>query len=542
MDNNEKNSVPSSDAPRKRSRKRGSIDYLSAAQKACDAGNDVLGLHLYLAAYETASQEGTANDDAAIDTLRKAWDLAIELKERSMAEYVFERLEPHLSSLEMSEYTNTLQELALDRLVKFGFSREDLEGVAGTVVSLADDVKGAYFETGADEVSDLDLASLMNGALDGFMAFDGMPFAGSVSEGSADASDVDGRTEEKTDLSSLSDVSEEAGAIAPSREATSNEGGLSPQTPTGKKRETYAELAGFEKTVALMRGFGIGVGDDEGFSELVDELNARHGLDRMPAPDALLFSASVREDANRFVGATERELGLPVVRMALEESFQGALMLVITAEGIDFRSRQSFMRLGFSQPMTLVMEDVDLWQIPEPDFDDAHEGSRMQASAARTAREGLAAMRSAIQNPNVHVLATATDVSSIDPFVMELLSPVTIVEIELPNELERESMWRKLAKDHPSMAEVSVSDLVRLSAGLPRFDIEMAAREAVEEAYKYGLATRGYVPVTAQNIFEKLAAYQPLDSDEFRELEQKVLDDFRADLDNLDDLLDGGVK
>ena len=46
---------------------------------------------------------------------------------RSMAEYVFERLEPYLSAEEISKCAQQLQELALDKLEEFGLSREELE-------------------------------------------------------------------------------------------------------------------------------------------------------------------------------------------------------------------------------------------------------------------------------------------------------------------------------------------------------------------------------------------------------------------------------
>ena len=49
---------------------------------------------------------------------------------------------------------------------------------------------------------------------------------------------------------------------------------------------------------------------------------------------------------------------------------------------------------------------------------------------------------------------------------------------------------------------------------------------------------RRYVPVTIDNLFEKLAAYQPLESTEYRALEDAVVEDFRRGLDgDLDDLL-----
>ena len=49
---------------------------------------------------------------------------------------------------------------------------------------------------------------------------------------------------------------------------------------------------------------------------------------------------------------------------------------------------------------------------------------------------------------------------------------------------------------------------MQLSRGMPRYDIYMAAREALEEAYRQGLAEGRYVPVSVENLLDKLAAYQ----------------------------------
>ena len=89
------------------------------------------------------------------------------------------------------------------------------------------------------------------------------------------------------------------------------------------------------------------------------------------------------------------------------------------------------------------------------------------------------------------------------------------------------------------MRSINRENLVRLSGGLARYDIYIAARDAIEEAYKMGLVQRAFVPVTPQNIFEKLAACQPLESSEYHALEDEVIRDFQHDLDNLDDLIDG---
>ena len=75
------------------------VDYLLRAKDACAQGDAVLGMHLYLTAFEKAA--GAAGDPSpeAVDALKKAWDLACDLKERSLAEYIFGKLDPFLGVL-----------------------------------------------------------------------------------------------------------------------------------------------------------------------------------------------------------------------------------------------------------------------------------------------------------------------------------------------------------------------------------------------------------------------------------------------------------
>ena len=136
-------------------------------------------------------------------------------------------------------------------------------------------------------------------------------------------------------------------------------------------------------------------------------------------------------------------------------------------------------------------------------------------------------------------MASASKNADIDPFFLELLEPLSLIDIECPTAEERVEIWMEIARDHPSIRSIRVADLVRYSVNMPRFDIYMAAREAIEEAYKESLFARRYVPVTRDNLFDKLAAYQPLDSKEYRELEDQVVRDFRSDLENIEDLLSG---
>lgn len=119
---------------------------------------------------------------------------------------------------------------------------------------------------------------------------------------------------------------------------------------------------------------------------------------------------------------------------------------------------------------------------------------------------------------------------------------MTFVDIDVPNNGERADVWQHAATIYPSLRFLDREELVHLSANMSRYDIYMAAREAVEQAYRESVERRSYVPVTRGNMLDKVAAYQPLDSKEYQSLEDAAVDSFRADLDHLDDLLEGSAE
>ena len=84
------------------------------------------------------------------------------------------------------------------------------------------------------------------------------------------------------------------------------------------------------------------------------------------------------------------------------------------------------------------------------------------------------------------------------------------------------------------MADLDKDTLVRLSFGLSRYDIFYAAREAVEQASKDGLAHREVRMVRPDEMYEKLAAFQPLASAEYKQLEDAVIERFKGDIDDLE--------
>lgn len=570
LENADANSMPS----REDDCGNSSADYLCRAAQACASGDSVLGMHLYLAAFEKAcGTEGVLKEDA-IDGLKQAWSLACDSKERSLAEYIFEKMEPYLTSEEVEGCAQQLQRMAFDKLEEFGLSREDLEDMTdmisqdflgmGPGIVKVEHMAGPLFSGGFGMPQ---VIGSPMGLVSGGVALAERPgkVAGSsqggkageaaedpqAAEGAQSARDGESAGEGKADGKAVGAAEENS----PAKAASNVQNGL--QKKTGKQdvsailaraveeagikmassveRITYADLAGYDNVIKAMRDYGVGMQEDAEFKKLVDLLNARHGLGRMPAADTLLFRSPAREDANRFMAATLGELGLPAVRMRMEENLQGMPVLCVMAQA-DSVPALNGARNAFLGQGALLLEDLDLWGSPVAEPSDDLSGF-VFTQLSRGAREAINLVRSAVENPDVYVLASVSDAGEIDPFFLDLLEPLSVVDIDYPTPEERVDIWMDIARDHPSLRGVNRSDLVRFSAGMPRFDMYMAAREAIEEAYKEGLMSRHYVPVTQDNLFEKLAAYQPLDSREYRELEDAVIRDFRADLEHLDDLL-----
>jgi hypothetical protein len=669
------------------------VEYFSRAEQACKNGDAVGGMHLYLAAFGFATARSRVPNEKAITSLKRAWSIACNLRERPLAEYVFEKMVPYLSAAEESHCASELQSLALDKLAELGLTRERLsqfasmatggEAVVGPMKlmhlgnfrmpSFPDDLSsidgieeldqlldevakesagetpesgapetpaeaspadetlvdegptvtdGTVAEKPADEVLDdlpifsqvatLDdlfpsiskgMASKPKDSVDEYFsepslqekfeeAFNDVrglvdaeeaetgegPGMGTREESEAGPDEGSAPGSEVFNPQGSFEITDEGislgpgfGLRLPSEEAdeeasqfgqmvdslnemmanfeknngqrvvepaASNGGSSSTRPRTGivapgelPEGATFADLVGYDRAIEIMRTFGIGLRGDPDFLSLIEALNELHGIDNMPATDTLLMRSVAREDANKFMEATANELGLPTVRMSMDETIQGALTLCLTMRA-DNPPKMDKSRTQFIEPTVLCLEDVDLWMAPM-DFmgDDA---TPWPQRLTRGAQEALRLIRSAVENPEVYVLATMSSFGEMDGFFCDVLTPFSIVEIEAPDDSEREEIWKSLMRSHPSLSNLRMRSLVEYSANLPRDDIYIAVREAIEEAYKQSLATRTYMPVTYDNLLEKLSAYQPLESEEYKHLEDEVAERLRSELDTFD--------
>lgn len=592
--------------------------YLRRAAAAADAGDFLLSIHLYMAAFERSLQESLVPSQAVLEGMDRAWGLAITTRQRSLAEYIFEKLEPYWTDDQTENRAEELQRLAFDKLEEFGLPRDAIEEMAdmmadGTFFGEAigpevlfsfDGVDGsgsvsstpathsahqsssttpAAFAAASsldDEVdlveaheiestegvngsssskehaktpsSDRSLSEALSSAenmaniaqslLEDMVAKATEGAAGTGAATGVNASANAGADAAGTDaaasaaninplemLSSLGITPVEIDAQALAQAA-----GLAPkdQTPQAP-RVNFSNIVGYDHAIETMGRLGIGKNNDPQFQDFVAFLNQRHGVTKPPALGTVLFSGDAREDISFFMVSTVSEMQTPALRMRMDRNALGQSVLVVMASS-DFKTRiNNVVKNGFEAPAVLILEDLDLWEMPdfEPNFDDM--SGFMQAQVSRGAREAMMLVAMALESPDVTVFISARDPQAIDPFFSDLISTYEHVVIDLPDEEERKALWRAAQEEHPSMRGLDVEKLVRYSRYLSRYDINYVVGESVDEAYRKSLEANRFIAVHTEDILLRLSNYQAPESEEYQEMESYVIDHFSQELNRL---------
>lgn len=565
--------------------------YLQRAASAVEEGDIVLGIHLYLAAYERALRENRIPSEAVLEGMTKAWDLAIRAKQRSLAEYIFEKLEAFWTPEEMARHAQELQELAFDKLEEYGLDRSLVEDMADMVsqdlMDATDDVLYRYDGDVVDNTALPLKRSAKNGQLSSKAENDKLNEAsvkGSVSSGAeqkaanqgsqSNPSDDPASVSKEKDIAALNSAAltsssseERNGGVHNEDNAGVDKGALeiesavipsdsplaaafaqltnlatgaaSKETQEAPQQQfNYRNLVGFDKAIASMAKLGVGRAKDPEFAQFLEMLNFRHGMPGMPGLGTLIFRSPAREDANCFMVATVGELGLPAVRMRLDRNAMGQVVLCVMASP-NFKARLSGVsRSGFDSPTVVVLEDLDLWDLPffDGSFDDVQ--SLLTIQLSRGAREALALVQAALTSPEATVLISASEPSEIDPFFWDLIGDHRFVDIDLPDEDERRKIWLSEQSQHPSMRGLNRGQLVDFSRGLSRFEIYAISNESVEEAYRESVAQNTFCAVETDKVLMRLSNFQPLESVEYKRMEDLAVDHFRKELANIDDLLE----
>lgn len=565
--------------------------YLQRAASAVEEGDIVLGIHLYLAAYERALRENRIPSEAVLEGMTKAWDLAIRAKQRSLAEYIFEKLEAFWTPEEMARHAQELQELAFDKLEEYGLDRSLVEDMADMVsqdlMDATDDVLYRYDGDVVDNTALPLKRSAKNGQPSLKAENDKLNEAsvkGSISSGveqkTANPSSQNNPSDDPASVSKEKDFAALNPAALTSSSSEERSGGVHDEDNAGvdkgaleiesavipsdsplaaafaqltnlatgaapketqeapQQQFNYRNLVGFDRAIASMAKLGVGRAKDPEFAQFLEMLNFRHGMPGMPGLGTLIFRSPAREDANCFMVATVGELGLPAVRMRLDRNAMGQVVLCVMASP-NFKARLSGVsRSGFDSPTVVVLEDLDLWDLPffDGSFDDVQ--SLLTIQLSRGAREALALVQAALTSPEATVLISASEPSEIDPFFWDLIGDHRFVDIDLPDEDERRKIWLSEQSQHPSMRGLNRGQLVDFSRGLSRFEIYAISNESVEEAYRESVAQNTFCAVETDKVLMRLSNFQPLESEEYKRMEDLAVDHFRKELANIDDLLE----
>lgn len=565
--------------------------YLQRAASAVEEGDIVLGIHLYLAAYERALRENRIPSEAVLEGMTKAWDLAIRAKQRSLAEYIFEKLEAFWTPEEMARHAQELQELAFDKLEEYGLDRSLVEDMADMVsqdlMDATDDVLYRYDGDVVDNTALPLKRSAKNGQPSLKAENDKLNEAsvkGSISSGveqkTANQSSQNNPSDDPASVSKEKDFAALNPAALTSSSSEERNGGVHDEDNAGvdkgaleiesavipsdsplaaafaqltnlatgaapketqeapQQQFNYRNLVGFDRAIASMAKLGVGRAKDPEFAQFLEMLNFRHGMPGMPGLGTLIFRSPAREDANCFMVATVGELGLPAVRMRLDRNAMGQVVLCVMASP-NFKARLSGVsRSGFDSPTVVVLEDLDLWDLPffDGSFDDVQ--SLLTIQLSRGAREALALVQAALTSPEATVLISASEPSEIDPFFWDLIGDHRFVDIDLPDEDERRKIWLSEQSQHPSMRGLNRGQLVDFSRGLSRFEIYAISNESVEEAYRESVAQNTFCAVETDKVLMRLSNFQPLESEEYKRMEDLAVDHFRKELANIDDLLE----
>lgn len=595
--------------------------YLRRAAAAADAGDFLLSIHLYMAAFERSLQESLVPSQAVLEGMDRAWGLAITTRQRSLAEYIFEKLEPYWTDDQTENRAEELQRLAFDKLEEFGLPRDAIEEMADMMAD------GTFFgeAIGPEVLFSFD-------GVDGSGSVSSTPAAHSAHQSSSTTSttpaafatasplddevdlveaheigsteDVNGSSSSKEHaktpssdrslseaLSSAENMANIAQSLLEDMVAKATEGaagtgaatgvnasanagagtagtgaaasaaninplemlsslgitpveidaqalaqaaGLAPkdQTPQAP-RVNFSNIVGYDHAIETMGRLGIGKNNDPQFQDFVAFLNQRHGVTKPPALGTVLFSGDAREDISFFMVSTVSEMQTPALRMRMDRNALGQSVLVVMASS-DFKTRiNNVVKNGFEAPAVLILEDLDLWEMPdfEPNFDDM--SGFMQAQVSRGAREAMMLVAMALESPDVTVFISARDPQAIDPFFSDLISTYEHVVIDLPDEEERKALWRAAQEEHPSMRGLDVEKLVRYSRYLSRYDINYVAGESVDEAYRKSLEANRFIAVHTEDILLRLSNYQAPESEEYQEMESYVIDHFSQELNRL---------
>lgn len=314
-----------------------------------------------------------------------------------MAEHVFEIFTRHYKDAELQPYGDQLHDLMLDKLKNLGVPVEHLQDTTSASDAL-------------DKMKNF-IAGLSDDAI--------TPPKNEAPQ----ANSTDGNS---------------AGHSAPAPKNMPKPANPNSDYYIRRELNKYDNLVGFETAIAHVREKGIIGHKNSQHKQLVERLNKEHGLNRISFSDTLIFKSPSRVDANLFMEATASEIGMPAIQMHMDENPTGGSVLCMMAPA-DSNFRLNPSRTGFNGKGTLMLEDVDNWDFPDPNEmpEDGIAGF-FNAQMSRGIAEVTNLIDIALDDPNIIVMATVGDKVDDDEIRKALGSDnFTVIRVDNPTDRER---------------------------------------------------------------------------------------------------------
>jgi hypothetical protein len=495
--------------------------YLEAAQTALLTSQLRLAIHLFRAAFEVESSFGPIVSSRVMEGLRKAWDIAFELGDRSMAESIFGDLAPHNSSEQNEQATLRLQTLALNQLGDMGITEDDLENIAGAI-------SHEIMDSGSERLLDslksaLEQLGMTDDEEENPQAIQKLPPTEAIT--SALKGPLKPHSSKKVSLARVGRELRELGGQNRGNEQ--------------HRRLGYQVLSGYDRALKRMRNFGFLSVDDENHRHFIEQSAAMHGVSRLSLDGTFLFFGPARDDVSLFAHATAAEIGLPVLHISvdLDTHGNGTIKFVGPFKRGFFGNPPDFMDMA--TPCTVLIENIDYLQEM---FDNEQQAIKrngglprgMMGPPGRSMQAEITGYLRALRSrPGVIIMATAEHADTLRLPLRNLLGVLHQIEIAVPEIDERRDVLISFAEEHPSFSELNVNQVARFSEGLSRHEIVSAAHAAVESAYRESLRTSQYNRVTLNDVLMQLAPFVDHESPLYQQIEDEAAAQLSFDLDQL---------
>ncbi len=293
----------------------------------------------------------------------------------------------------------------------------------------------------------------------------------------------------------------------------------------------YLNLAGYDSCIKRLKYLGIANSEKSNKTGMITALNKFHGIASRPALKPIIFVGESVEEIEPLLQATTDELACATIKMSVQETPAGlpAIMSQANKTAVTLaRGKAPLVWLSENAGL-LIIESLEDWT---PFFEGSSfefgDGERSIFSIHLTpaGKEFINLIEVCVKNPNVQVLCTTTCTDDIPSHFVDILGNFSEVKVEKPNMQERRQLWTKLANSHPSLRGQNFEELSTLTAHLSRADIEKVVQEAIAESYNTSLREGKCDNIKRENLFEKILLKQDKTSEEFKKIEEVLVENF----------------